>query len=147
MMSVVNISFFVGKVKKKTGISRLFKAKIVSLRQIRLVNFSFPTLQERMDCGTKAYGLRYKSIAFTVQRRILRGFWLQAKDLSLTSKRLFAYKQKAFRLQAKGFSLTSKNISSKYFRCYFKFWPALDFIFKISLYFCNCICPCGCEVH
>ena len=65
--------------------------------------------------GTRAHGLRCKSIAFTVQMSMLRGFWLQAKGFLLTSKRPFAYKQKGFWLQAK--PLINRRDDSKAAMC------------------------------
>jgi hypothetical protein len=49
-------------------------------------------------CGTTEAPLRYDGGPIAVQRRPLPGFRLQAKDLSLTSEKPFACKQKAFRL-------------------------------------------------
>ena len=44
-----------------------------------------------------------------VQRLLVGSFWLQAKDLSVISKRPFGYKQKIFWLQAKDLLAISKR--------------------------------------
>ena len=53
-----------------------------------------------IDCRTKQHRLRCKMIGIEVQKCRFCNFWLQAKDLSLISKRPCACKQNGLRLQA-----------------------------------------------